>query len=230
MRASLKRLLLAVYIDFLVYASVLHVPSWLASRSLDFDASFLTWALFIAVEAVVWLAGRGSIGRWALGIGPRPDLAVDGVLMTRERWWTMLAGVLLVLEGSKNLVRWTEGLPIAPFLGPDTPQWMAASMISTIGLLNICAGLAVLRAYWIGAAAGAVFCLLEVAGVLANRGAFEQWAAENVLARRALQGLPVRPDEVEVMQMLTVDVMPSAMAVGALALLAVALHLFRYER
>lgn len=229
MRASFKRLLLAIYIDFLVYASVLYVPSWLVSEALEIDPSALTWAVFVAVEAGVWLAGRGSVGRWALGIGPRPDLLVEPGLTTRERWWTLLAGVLLVLEGSKNLVRWTEGLPIAPLLGPDLSHVVAAATISALGLLNVGAGLLVLRTSWVGAVLGAVIIVAETAGTLLHRDAFRQWAADNVVTRRALQGLPVRPDEIATMQMLTTDVMPGVMALGAVWLIAVAVRFKRLD-
>ena len=48
-----------------------------------------------------------------------------------------------MLEGSKNLVRWTQGLPPLPVFGAEADGG-AFLMLSVLGILNMIAGLLVL--------------------------------------------------------------------------------------
>ncbi len=155
--------------------------------------------------------------------------------MAKSRQWShassnengggrQLAGTLLVLEGSKNVVRWTQGLPVEPLLGLASPEWIATRAITILGGLNVAAGLLVLRTRSAGAAIGIAVLGAEVVAAIIHREDFRQWAGEAVVARRALQGLPVREGEVEMMQSLTATVLPLVIAVGVIWLLAVAVR------
>jgi hypothetical protein len=62
-----------------------------------------------------------------------------------------------------------------------------------------------------------------------HRDAFREWASQAVLARRTLQGIPVREGEIEMMQAMTATVLPAAIAVGAIWLVLVTLR-FRDNR
>ena len=173
---------------------------------------------------VAWALKLVMPGQWALGIHGGQVATVEPPILERERWWTVLAGTLLVLEGSKNVVRWTQGLPVEPLLGLASPEWLATTAITILGGLNIAAGLLVLRTRSAGAAIGIAVLGVEVVAAIIHREDFRQWAGEAVVARRALQGLPVREGEVEMMQSLTATVLPLVIAVGVIWLLAVAVR------
>ena len=145
-------------------------------------------------------------------------------ILERERWWTATAGTLLVLEGSKNVVRWTQGLPVEPLLGLAAPEGIATAAITILGGLNVAAGLLVLRTRSAGAVIGIGVLGAEVLAAMVQREDFRQWAGQAVVARRALQGLPVREGEVEMMQSLTATVLPAVIAVGVMWLLVVAVR------
>jgi hypothetical protein len=166
-------------------------------------------------------------GQWALGMrsGPAPTVAPH--VLARERWWTMTAAALLVLEGSKNAVRWTQGLPVEPLLGLAAPQWLATVAITILGGLNIFAGLLILRTRPLGAAIGIGVLGVEALAAMVHRADFHEWASQAVLARRSLQGLPVREGEVEMMQALTTTVLPGVLVAAAIWLLLVAAHFKR---
>jgi hypothetical protein len=134
----------------------------------------------------------------------------------------MAAGTLLILEGSKNLVRWTQGLPIEPLLGSASPEWLAILAKSALGALNVLAGLLVLRTNWTGAVIGSCALGVELLASLVYRSEFQQWVGRAVVARRALQGIPVREGEIQFMQAMTLNVAPLAMGVALIWLLAVA--------
>ena len=75
-----------------------------------------------------------------------------------------------------------------------------------------------------GAAIGIGVLGAEVVAAMIHREDFRQWAGQAVVARRALQGLPVREGEVEMMQSLTATVLPAAIGVGAVWLLVIAVR------
>ena len=220
---SIARRLLAIYIDYLVFAAAYQPIAW-TLRTVAEPISH--WLVALAVFAVLrTVASRLRLvlpGKWALGISPWRDGGVEPQLLRREKWWTMAAGTLLVLEGSKNAVRWTQGLPIEPLLGPDAPQTILIILITVLGALNIVSGLLTLRTRVAGPVLGAGVLGVELVASIINRDAFKQWTADAVVARRALQGIAVRPGEVELMQWLTLNILPVALLLGALWLLAAA--------
>ena len=199
-QASRKRLLLAVYIDFLFFTALWEPIAWVV-RSQGIE---LRWAAgLVAFAALDWVVVRflgTSPGSWALGIvrdteGP----SVEHTLRTREAWWTMLLGTLLVLEGSKNLVRWTQGLPPLPIFtsGPDELAFVA---ISVLGIANMAAGLLALRCRPIGPLIALGGSALAALAYAVSWPRIDSWIARRVEVRRALQGREVRADEIELMQ------------------------------
>jgi hypothetical protein len=224
---SRKRQILAVYIDYLVFTAFYQPVAWAIRSSVAADSWLVALAVFAVLRTLSWLLRLTSPGNWALGIHAGQVAAVDPHILERERWWTVTAGTLLVLEGSKNLVRWTQGLPVEPLLGPASPQWAATALISLLGALNVTAGLLILRTRWSGAMVGIGVLVVEVAAAVVHRDEFRRWAGDAVIARRALQGLPVRDGEVEFMQMVFTTALPAMIAVGVFWLLAVAMRFGR---
>ena len=223
MKPSTKRRILAVYVDFLLFNGIYAPAAWLIEAAGGPRPNVIAHVLvFVVLRAALTRLLNASPGRWALGIVGGREAVLDEAISRREAWWTVLVGTLLVLEGSKNLVRWTQGLPPAPIFGLAIPDELAFVSISTLGALNLVAGLLILRTNMIGAIVGGGVLAVELAGTLVHRTAFQNWAVRAVAARRQLQGLPVRDGEVEFMQMFASVGLPIAMGVGVLCLLAVA--------
>jgi hypothetical protein len=227
-KPSKKRQALALYIDYLLFSAVYEPTAWI----LNYGGASANWlvalAIFASLEAVVWLMQWASPGRWALGIVTEPVFGQESKIRDREAWWTAAAGTLLILEGSKNLVRWTQGLPVEPLLGSASPEWLAVLAKSALGALNVLAGLLVLRTNWTGAIVGVAVLAVELFASLVYRAEFQEWAARAVVARRELQGIPVRDGEIQFMQTVLTDVLPLAIGVWLIWLLAIAWR-FRSE-
>lgn len=225
MTPSRKRRLLSLYLDYLVFAAVYQPVAWAIRSTGIVDNWWVALVVFGIVRSITTsVLNRTTPGQWALGIRTERTTTVDPRIRQRERWWTVAVGTLLVLEGSKNLVRWTQGLPIEPLLGASSPQWMATVAITILGGLNIAAGLLILRTRAIGALIGMGVLGVEALAAIVHREAFRAWAGEAVAARRALQGLPVREGEVEMMQALSTTILPGALTAGVICLLVVAIR------
>ena len=222
-RSSRRRQLLAIYLDYLIFTALYQPVAWAIRSTVPADHWLLALAVFAGLRSLAaWALNLTTPGEWALGIHHRQVALVEPRIRKRERWWTATAGVLLVLEGSKNLVRWTEGLPVAPLLGLSSPPWLATIAIMILGGLNVVAGLLVLRTRSIGAAIGSAVLGLEALAAMIHRDDFREWASQAVSARRALQGLPVREGEIAMMQTITSTVLPAVLAVGIVWLFAIA--------
>jgi hypothetical protein len=228
---SRKRRLLALYVDYLVFSAVYQPAAWAIRSTAPVDNWLVALAVFGGLRAVAaWVLKLTTPGPWALGIQAGTEATVDTRILERERWWTATAGTLLVLEGSKNLVRWTQGLPVAPLLGLSSPLWMATSAITILGGLNVIAGLLVLRTRLVGAVIGMGVLGVEALAAIVYRDDFREWAGQAVVARRTLQGLPLRQGEVEMMQTLNGTVLPAAIAVGVVWLLLIAVRFKSNDR
>ena len=214
--------MLALYVDYLVFTAVYQPVAWVLRSMAPLDNWWVALAVFLGLRGIAWALKLVMPGQWALGIHGGQVAAVEPRILERERWWTATAGTVLVLEGSKNAVRWTQGLPVEPLLGLESPEWIATAAITILGGLNVAAGLLILRTRLAGAVIGIGVLAAEGVAAIVHRDDFRQWAAQAVVARRALQGLPVRDGEVEMMQFLTTTGLPAIIVAGALALLAVA--------
>lgn len=227
---SRKRQILALYVDYLGFTAVYQPIAWAVRSVFTLDHWLVTLAAFAGLRGVAWALKLWMPGQWALGIRSGKMATMESRILARERWWTATAGTLLVLEGSKNLVRWTQGLPVEPLLGLASPQWLAVMAITIFGGLNVIAGLLILRTRMAGAAIGIGVLSAEALAAVIHRDDFRQWAGQAVIARRSLQGVPLRDGEVEMMQMLTTSVLPAMIAVGAIWLLVVALRFRSHDR
>ena len=221
---SRKRQLLALYVDYLVFTAVYQPVAWALRSMAPVDNWLVALAVFLGLRVAAWALKLVMPGQWALGIHGGQVATVEPRILQREQWWTATAGTLLVLEGSKNVVRWTQGLPVEPLLGLASPEWIATAAITILGGLNIAAGLLVLRTRLAGAVIGIGVLGAEVLAAMVHREDFRQWAGQAVVARRALQGLPVRDGEVELMQSLTDTLLPAVIALGVIWLLLVAVR------
>jgi len=155
----------------------------------------------------------GSPGLYFLSIDNK-SMAVDEQIHSQETWCTILAGAVLTLKGTKNLVGWLDyevaniSIPIFGFFPSDNIQ---IAMYLTTGFLLILSG------YW--------FFKLDMKGYflvialsslvfISNLLSWNLWepvAAEIVMKRRTAQGLSLRAGEIEFMQ----TFMPWALVIGS---------------
>jgi hypothetical protein len=240
-RASRPRRLLAVYLDYLLFGALWALLFWSASRLIPELAR-----LHPAVKAVVFVFGEvlllrfvsRSPGHSLLGIRVAvsraylescqssllsPELVIEPRLLYVERWWTILFGILAILEGAKGAVRWTMFTPPAPFFGAQTSHAVSALLSLSFGILEILVGAAALR-FWrsLLPLAFVTYGLAALSAIL-SWDLWPEWIAASVKARRAWQDLPVREGEIELLQ----AIMPALMIAVPVALIlwALLIHL-----
>jgi hypothetical protein len=232
---SRRRILLAVYLDFVLFSALWGLldhflfkgpGGW---KNLSGPAKFTT---FVLLELLLHKTVRWSPGRWLLSIVPLKSMDVDGpeeprrfgvpaTILSGENWLTLLAGTLLLLDGAKGLVRWTLFTPPAPYFGwiPGEAVWPWIAV--TDGALECAIAYLIFRLRPAAVAVGIPYLGLTLASIITSWSLWDAWVAEYVVRRRAYQGLPVRPGEIEKMQALTPEVQVAAI-VFSLAIMAVA--------
>ncbi len=161
---------------------------------------WVPYAAFIAVRTISYKY-MGSIGSIFMSID-RNNLCVKGDVFNRENWLTILLGVLLVLEGTKQLVRWMQTFVAQPAFGffPDESTQIIIHLV--FGCLLVVAGYWFLKLDIRGLMVGMVVGLLSITSDLLS---WELWGPvveQMVITRREVQGLPVREGEIEIMQSL----------------------------
>jgi hypothetical protein len=222
--ASKKRRLLSLYIDFLLFMTLWGILSYYLAP----DRNMPFWLPYIAFVVARTLLTKfyGSIGDSFLSID-RDSFCVDDDIYRRENWLSILLGLLFILEGTKQLVRWTQMFVAQPSFGffPDETTQIMIHVVS--GSFFILAG------YW--------FLKLDIRGFIVGIGvtithlisdglSWNLWdpvVEQMVLTRREVQGLAIRDGEIEMMQLL----MPEGMiAVATVILIAMVICLPRFKK
>lgn len=226
--ASKRRLLLAIYLDFLLYG----IPWGIANYALlEFVPEFEAYSspakalTFTALELLLHLVFRWSPGTRflsitylnpsdGLNISIAPDSkgmpAVDSATLAAETNLSLLVATLMTLEGAKGFVRWVEYSPPAPMFGAlvSDAAWPVVAMGG--GAIECLIAYLIFkldkRALWIGVP----YFAANLLSAVLSWPLWTDWAARAVTMRRAAQGAAVRPGEIETLQ----GMMP-AMAVGA---------------
>ena len=210
--ASRKRILLALYLDYLVLSPVLAVGLFLSTGQFDVP----TWQELIVLsiyEAILYhmtdspgfrLLSMKKAGHSTHPAGQFPvaadTLLVDPQVYFHEHWQTILIGLLFVAEGSKQMVRWAMWIPPLPLFGIATNGTTFAAYSMILGSLLMFTGYMFLRlkplGFWLGTGIAALMALSTTMS-------WNQWdgiARDLLVRRRSFQGLPVRSGEVEFLQ------------------------------
>ena len=230
--ASRRRRLLAIYLDFLLLGPLFHLAFWALDRYIPTIRSLelpLRLTGFAIIEWVMVDRFKWSPGNFALGIRLRPLSPleapiepeaerfvplVDPRLLAQERWWTILAGVLFVLDGAKVMTRWTQWTRPMPFFGVALDPASSAPVQVLVGAIEFAIGIGVLRLHPLAPPTGIAFHLLLAASTIMSWSLLGNWIAIDLAGRRAAQGRMVGPEEIRNMQV----VFPVlAIAVNALA-------------
>lgn len=193
--ASRKRILLALYLDLILFM----VP-WGWANYLLRDGE-LHFGVGVLVFAVIRFATRrlgASPGMHMLSVGR--DRTVDPMILARENWLTMLLGALFVLQGAKQLVNWIYVDVPEPFFGFMPGQTAQVAIHLSAGILLVSIGYLyfkmVRQGFWLAALAvsgSLVSCVVSWSHWM-------QTVPEMAIARRALQGRVVSEQELEFMR------------------------------
>lgn len=217
---SKKRKFLAWYIDFLFFLSLWALlEHFIGNRhSIPF---WVPYVLFISVRFIT-TKYLGSIGMTFLGIS-NEDGTVDQHTWSNETVVTIFLGVISVLEGTKQLVRWTEYFIAQPAFGflLSEPTQIALQLL--YGCIYTLAGYWILKLDIRGLYLGLSVAIINIASDILSWNLWDGVVKDMVIARRSIQGIPVRDGEIEFMQ----SIMPEGMLVASS--LAVLLLIISYK-
>ena len=218
--ATKKRMLVALYLDFILFMVV-----WgLAEHFLVKEDGLSFWmavAAFVLIRAATRKVFH-SPGSVMLGINR--DGSVNRDIYTRENWLTILLGALFMLEGTKQLVRWTQILVPEPFFGFVPEPGLEILINVATGILFVVIGYLFLRLERVGLALGISSVVGTIISCLLSWSLWDRTVAQVVVARRQAQSLPVREEEVETMQ----AIMPEGIVILAVVFLVA--MAFTYKR
>jgi hypothetical protein len=216
--ASRKRLFVAGYLDYLIVgvplALAVHLitSQWqeMQRASWPIRMAFFLTLEFVLMKKTQWSPGMRAMGIVAFRRSPferpndpresRPAYLVEPAIFHRERWWTILLGVLLILDGARVAVRWTLWHAPMPLMGMQPGETAAILIRIVTGALEIVAGAGVLRLSRPGVALGAGVLGFQIVSWLTSWSLLPGWAAREVLARRAAAGAAPRQGEIAFMQ------------------------------
>ncbi len=233
--ASIKRRLLAVYIDFVMFGAAWIALSYFLRQALTLITPRFAGLIIFAALEIVALKVKVSPGYSFLSIYPislrRKDdaaksktmLLVDPRIKPFESWYAMILSVLFILDGSKSLTRWTLGMPALPFWSEAMP------------VVNILAGVVYfVIAYYIlklrrrGTRLAMIWMLVWMGYVCIAWNKWDGWIHDQLIARAALTGRDVQPEAIAFVQQFVPEVFVIFIPV-LLGLIYIAHRKMRYD-
>lgn len=205
--------LLGLYVDFIFVGTIVALGSFFASRTFGhFAGTGMAWY----AEIGVGVALTGLARALGLSVG-KPLLAWAADQAEREAglrlWPNLVLGTLLVLDGLKMMVRWSQLDATTPLFGLVETGPLKIVLLVATGAATVAAG-SMLLAFAPRARLAAVAVLaLLTASFATSWPVMDRAIALVVKARREAQGVPVREGEIEAMQamaaaMLAVTLLP----------------------
>ena len=153
-------------------------------------------------------------------------IVVNPNIISNERWWTVLFGILAILNGLKSLVRWTQFSYPVPFFGIMLSGYTAVIALIISGIIEFLIGVAALKLRKIIFPLAGVYYGIWLISDIISLPIIPKCAESYVKAKRAFQGLYVRPGEIEIMQKL----MPILMIIAPIIFLLWAFFVFLKAR
>jgi hypothetical protein len=209
--ATRKRRLLALYLDFVVFSvpwSLLQEFVLSASPELRNLSLLFQFATFTIIEVVFHFVFHWSPGEWLLSIRQlqyraTPDAPpiraafVNTSVIARESWFTLFAATLLLLDGSKGMVRWAMWIPPPPYFGTTVSDSLWPFVAITDGVVQWAVAYLLFRANPVVLFVGGAYLTTLLVSAVLSWPLWPAWAAEYVRRRREYQGLEIRPAEIE---------------------------------
>lgn len=191
---------LGIYLDFLVFSVPAGLAWWAVRGASPGDAGAPLWieaSVFGVVETAVFRWYRWLPGHWAAGIALEPAVHVDADILARQRWWTVLLGVLTTLEGAKTAVRWTVWEAPTPILGMNPGPVMGPVVSVLQGGLLVVLGLLVVRGRTRGAMIGAVVYGVIALSAMTSYDLWAEWFRASYAGNREFMGRPMQEERLE---------------------------------
>ncbi len=235
--ARRRRLLLAGYIDFLLFSSAWGLLVFAFQDALPILAELPGYAKFVTfsvVEAALLRTRTWSPGAELLGVrffavrdrsAPIDQLwqgrvpYVSNEQKSRESWYTLALAIFIINDACKTLVRWTMWNPPMPFFGQPLGELTGAVIYLLSGAIGVYVAVQLFRVDVRGALVGALAGVGQAVSASLSWDLWDPWVAEQVTRRRAFQGFPVRDGEIEQMQ----AVMPELLIAGSVVLVVLLL-------
>lgn len=212
--------LVSVYLDFITALMFIGLAAYFVPQIAEFG--FLVHAAISFILSLALAAAGLSPGQWLTA-----EIAgmVAAPPWPRRILLNLGLGVYAYLEATKQFVRWTLMDRPMPFMGaiPEGVQQIGLSL--AFGAVFMITGILLLRLHQFGKWIGLGLTGVLIASNLVSWPVYPEAIKRMVEARRAVQGLPVREGEIEMMQAFF-----PAFSLGLLVVIAVALLFCRSKR
>ncbi len=187
--------LAGVYFDVITLLAVSHLAGYFISAIADVPLLVLI-AVAVLISALAARFGF-SLGQWL--VNELRGLREAGQMSWRG-WVTLFVGGLSYLEATKHFVRWTQMDRPMPFMGfiPEGYQQIVFSL--SFGVVSLLIGVLILRLYFSGKILGVLTSLVMIASAFVSWNLLPEAIERQMIARRAVQGLPVDPEHIAFMQ------------------------------
>jgi len=207
---------LSIYVDFILVNALVAVANFAVGKGLGYlggvgMAYFIEMGVSGALVGLARLLGL-SVGRPLLS---HARTEIDR-LPRRRLWPNLLLGPLLMVDGLKQAVRWTQLDATLPVLGMLDTTLLKVAVSLTMGSLSVCAGVMLLAFMPQAKRVALASIAASAASLLLSWSILPEGIRQATLARRAYQGIPVKEGEVEFLQTAT----PYATAASLILLLA----------
>jgi hypothetical protein len=192
--------ILGLYLDFIIVSTFVSLASYLFGQAWTVLAgSGPSWQIEYGVALALVLIGR------ALGLSAGKLLLSTAEQMQHEQprprlWPNLVLGTFLILDGLKQMLRWSQLDAVLPVFGMVETTALKAGLLVAMGALYVVAGGMILR-FARGAKAATITALAVSAASLGlSWSVLPEAIARAQTARRAAQGMPIREGEIEMMQ------------------------------
>lgn len=241
--ASRKRLLLALYIDYLIVGSFWAIIQFVVGQvvpTIGALPGWGKWLLFAVLELSVVRWKTPSLGAAVLSMRLFEYRATDEVgrldkgrpwfvdarVKRHETWVSMLIALLFVSDGVKAAVRWTMWNPPQPLFGVLADPMMSTIAYVTVGAFEVWVGYLIFTLNRKAFALALVYLGAQAVSIVMSWKLWAPFFAEMIERREAYLGTGRAAERVGVAQ----AIMPEALLV-AIALLAILLtiQLFKYR-
>jgi len=199
--ASRKRRALAIYLDFLLFGALWTLAGYWIGPLID-----LRWGkyvVFLVLEILVQRV-KYSPGLYILSIyryGDEHDefLGVSPEVKSKETWITMILGTVLLIDGPRMLVRWTQ-IPFSrPYFGIVPDYAVGAILEAAVGAAEVFTAIALLKMSRTGLWAAAILATSMLISTLLSWDLFPQFLETYAQRRAELVGREFDPRMVDFM-------------------------------
>lgn len=211
--------ILSFYLDFIVVSTIVSLAAFFLGSAWSMVAGEEgRWYVEYGVTLALLLLGR----KLGLSVGDRllqPAREMAGETPRPRLWPNLLLGTFLLLDGLKQMLRWSQLDAVLPVFGMVETTPLKIVALLALGGLFVVAGGMILRFARGARALAATALAVATASLGLSWSVLPEALARAQIAHRAAQGMPIRDGEIEAVQAM----MPWVTAGGLAVLLALPL-------